>query len=170
MRRLIFALILLIYTLGAYPCLAQTNVIWKWVDGAGKEHFTGNFNSIPESYRNSAVQGQFMPDKPLRDNNKPPKNLNPKLKVTNKLEVFEEKYFENDEMLVVQGKVRNGFAQSISNIKIKVTFLDKDDSFIKAETSFIDPIVLQPGQEGQFKIQTPFTPEISSYKREIIIK
>ena len=150
MRRLIFALILLIYTLGAYPCLAQTNVIWKWVDGAGKEHFTGNFNSIPESYRNSAVQGQFMPDKPLRDNNKPPKNLNPKLKVTNKLEVFEEKYFEEKFRQIIK------FVGQISEVDISSEMLEKDESLQKIyqkdslENSDVSPDQFSKHLENKF--------------------
>ena len=158
--------------LSAIPAFAQQEVIWKWVDDSGKVHYTSNFNAIPQTFRGQAIQGRFLPEKRLVPGNGKPSrnNTNPKKKVTNKLEVFEEKYFEAEEMLVVQGKVRNGFAQPMSNIQIKVTFFDKQDKFIKTETSFIEPILLQPGQQGQFKILTPFTPDIASYKREIIIK
>ena len=169
MKKLIFAIVLICFILAQSYVQAESVILWQWADGAGKVHFTSNFNSIPEAYRSKAVQGKFVPDKPLKPTNSGKNNTaNAKnSKVTNKLEVYEEKYYEKEDMLVVEGKVRNGFSQPMSNIKIKVTFYDKDDNFMKSETTFVDPLLLQPGDEGHFKIQTPITPDIASYEREI---
>jgi hypothetical protein len=147
--------------------LAKPVVIWQWVDDAGKVQYTSNFNSIPEAYRVRVVQGVFIPEKPAKPKNgNSTAKGNQRPKPTNKLETFGERYYEKDGILIVEGKVRNGFAQQISNIKAKVTFMDGDDRFVKVETTFVEPIQLQPSQEGRYKIETPFTPDIASYKSD----
>lgn len=151
---------------------SDTEVIWKWMDGSGKTHFTDNFNSIPSAYRGTAIQGSFSPDNVPGNTSGGSATPTPvvKSRITNELEFFDEKYFEKDNNLVVAAKVRNGFANPISNVKIKVTFFDKDDNFIRSETTYIQPILLQPGQEGLFKIEIPFFPNISYYKRVPIME
>jgi hypothetical protein len=171
MKRLGIIICLILALAIATSAFAQAKrvILWRWVDEAGKIHFTGNFNAIPSTYRNRAAQGVFLPDKPLVSGN-PGTHVTKKPdrpKVTNKLEIFEEKYFEKDDNLVVTGRVRNGFAQPISNVKIKVTFLDEEDNFLRTESTFITPILIRPGDEGTFQIEVPFTQDIAGYRRDI---
>lgn len=165
----IFLVVFLLLSMSAYG-QAKTIIIWKWIDGSGKSHYTDNFNSIPAAYKNSAVQGTFAPEKPLTSNSNPNNGRNGKTKpkYSNKLEIFDTLYYESDDMLVVTGKVRNGFAQPISNIKIKITFLDKQDNLLRSETSFIEPIQLQSGEQGKFKIEIPPNQDIEYYKIDVI--
>ena len=151
---------------------SDSDVIWKWMDGSGKIHYTDNFNSIPSAYRGTAVQGMFTSDDKGSSTMKTPTTPTPAVKsrITNELEFFDEKYFEQDSNLVVAAKVRNGFANPISNVKVKVTFYDKNDNFIRSEITYIQPIMLQPGQEGLFNITIPFFPNISYYKRIPILE
>lgn len=172
MKQVISVIFLAIFWLMAMFAYGQskTIIIWKWIDGTGKAHYTDNFNSIPTTYKNSAVQGTFMPEKPLTPskNSKNGTNGKTKPKYSNKLEVFDTIYYESNDMLVVTGKVRNGFAQPISNIKIKITFFDKQDALIRSETSFIEPIQLQSGEQGRFKIEIPPNQDIEFYKIDVI--
>lgn len=169
---LILFVAIMLAPIGAFAQAGKTVIIWQWVDGAGKVHFTNNFNAIPEAYRSKAIQGRFIADRPYVPNTG--KGTNPgktnNTKVTNKLEIYDEQYLEKDDMLVVKGKVRNGFAQSVSNVKMKVTFFDANDNFIREEIIFIEPIQLQPGEEGQYKVEIPFTPDIASYQRVPIME
>lgn len=169
MKRWCFTAIFLICMMVGTLVFAQEIIIWKWVDETGKINFTSNFNSIPERFRTKAMQGKFTPDStpsPGKGTNKDPNNNHPK--PTNKLEIFDEKYSEKDDILIISGNVKNGFAQPISNIKVKVTFSDENEAFIKVETTFVQPIQLQPNEKGQYKIEVPYTPDIGSYKTEIV--
>ena len=168
MKKLAILLAMTIVAAWAAGAAAKPLIIWQWIDEAGKVHYTDNFNAIPQSYRARAVQGVFLPDKKFRpggNNTSRPPGKRPK--PTNKLEMFGEKYFEKDGILILEGKVRNGFAQPISNIKVKATFYDAKDAFVKEETTFLEPIQLKAGEEGKFAIEIPFSPDISSYKAEV---
>ena len=151
-----------------HASLAEDPVIlWQWTDGAGKLHYTDNFNSIPQAYRPTAHQGKFIFDSNGAKTNNG-KNSDAGKQFTNKLERYVEKYYEKEGILIVEGKLRNGYSRPVGNIKIKVVFYDDKKNFVRAETTFVEPILLQAGEEGQYKIEIPYTPQISAYTIEII--
>ena len=168
MKRFLALFALLLILGAAQVAFAKPIVVWLWVDDAGKRHFTDNFNAIPEEFRARAVQGVYIPEKKLQnpgEKNGANKNNN-RPKVTNNLDISEEQYFEQEGFLIIQAKVKNGYAQPVTNIKVKITFFDKQQNFIRSETTLLNPIQLQPGQEGRFKLEVPFTENINSYKTE----
>lgn len=174
MKRIVCLTILLLFSIGWGMAMAAGNpiIIWRWVDVSGKVHYTDNYNSIPDDHRASAVQGVFRPEKPITTN--PGNNTNSnnpnKVKHTNTLNIYDAQFTQKGDLLVVSGRVVNGFARPQNNVKIKVTFYDSKDNFIRSEVTFVQPISLKSGEQGNFKVEIPFSENIRYYKIEPILE
>lgn len=148
-------------------------VLFRWVDTEGKTHYTDNFNSIPGEFKSDVVQGQFV----VKGNNirpvKPPAPEDPNTPkpkppaYSNQLEIIEDNYFEENDYLHIRGKVKNGFPKAIRQIKVKVSFFDANDQFIRLESTYVDPIEIQPGEIGAFTLLLRAQDNINSYKTEM---
>ncbi|MCC6157833.1 MAG: DUF4124 domain-containing protein [Deltaproteobacteria bacterium] len=149
------------FGLVAVSAWAQSVVIFQWTDDEGRQHYTNNFNQIPEPFRKTTVKGVFVPDaasapaKPKCENEEP---------------LVETNYYVKAGNLHVEGSLTNGFKRSISYVKLKVSFFDTQDRFVRAESTFIDPLELAPCGEGRFSVVTPQTDDVSYFKTEYTYK
>ncbi len=147
--------------LAAVSAYAQSVVIFQWTDDEGRQHYTNNFNQIPEPFRKTTVKGVFVPDatsapaKPKCENEEP---------------LVETNYYVKSGNLHVEGSLTNGFKRSISYVKLKVSFFDTQDRFVRAESTFIDPLELAPCGAGRFSVVTPQTDDVSYFKTEYTYK
>jgi hypothetical protein len=141
-------------------------ILFRWLDGEGKVHYTDNFNAIPDRFRASAAQGVFVEGTaapvPVGGPAAPP----PKA-ASGKLDLLDVTHVHDGDALRVEGRVRNGFARTISAVRVKVSFLDRADAFLFAESTVVDPTDLPPGAEGTFRLVVRAAPEIASYKTEM---
>lgn len=155
------ALIALALVLAAASAYAQSVVIFQWTDDEGRQHYTNNFNAIPVPFRRTTVKGVFVPDaasaaaKPKCENEEPLVETNYSVKAGN---------------LHVEGTMTNGFKRSISYVKLKVSFFDTQNRFVRAESTFIDPLELAPCGAGKFSVVTPQTDDVSYFKTEYTYK
>ncbi|MDP8222739.1 MAG: DUF4124 domain-containing protein [Candidatus Lernaella stagnicola] len=150
--------LLLLPTLALAQASAQKVVLYRWVDDAGVVHYTEGLESIPAAYRSIAVKGSFVPDAG---------SIVP-AKASGRLEEVEETYTREGNFYHIKGKVRNGFSQEISQVKVKISFFDEEDRFLFAETTLVDPIVLAAGQIGQYHLMVNYNPKVDTYKTELI--
>ncbi len=165
MKRMLYFLICMMLLMAAMPATAaDSTVIFMWTDAEGAVHFTTNYNSIPKPFRKTSVKGIFLPDKGPEDNSNKPKckNSDPESQETN--------YYVKDGNIYVVGSVANGYSQSISYVKVKVSFFDANDQFIKAESTYVDPLELAQCQKGTFSVVTTHEPNIANFKTEFIWK
>ena len=148
---------------------AGRTVLFRWFDAEGKVHYTDNFNAIPESARATAVQGLFVEE---TDSVRPARNghsagASAARPGTGKLDLLGETHAEEKGYLHIQGRVRNGFPYAINTVTVKVSFFDKGEAFLRAESTVVDPIELQPGEEGTYRLIVPSSPDVASYKTEM---
>ncbi|NLH49963.1 MAG: DUF4124 domain-containing protein [Myxococcales bacterium] len=141
----------------------KTSVLYRWVDEQGRVRYTDNLNEIPERFRNSAVKGSFVPTEATTK----PRGEEP-AKPTGQVDLTEDNYYREDNFYHIVGKVRNGFSQPVTQVKVKVTFYDEEDRFLMVETTLVDPMVLSPGQDGKFHLMVKVNPKIDSYKIEVL--
>jgi len=158
----------LLAVLCVQPVLAQPQkvTLYRWVDELGKVHYTENLEDIPERYRASAVRGEFTPSQltPTTPTPTPPP------RTTDRLELLNDSYYLEEGFVHIKGKVKNGFAQPVAQAKVKVTFFDAEERFLMTETTLVNPIVLPPGQTGNFHLIVKQNPAIDSYTIEVIGK
>ncbi|MBZ0271014.1 DUF3426 domain-containing protein [bacterium] len=133
-------------------------VIFQWRDDEGRFHYTNNYNSVPAPFRKTVVKGTFVPDTRPEPARTRCEDAAPRVLETN--------YFVKSGALHVEGTLQNGFAQTISYVKVKVSFFDQNDAFIKAETTFLDPLELAPCAKGRFSLVTPHIPNVAVLKTE----
>ena len=160
-----FFLILIVMSVSLIPAdAADSVVLFMWTDAEGSVHFTSNYNSIPKPFRKTSVKGIFLPDKGSEDNSQKPqcKNSDPESRETN--------YYVKDGNIYVVGSVANGYSQSISYVKVKVSFYDAKDQFIKTESTYVEPLELAQCQKGTFSVVTTHEPNIANFKTEFIWK
>ncbi len=137
---------------------AQKVALYRWVDTQGAIHYSEKLASIPAQYRAAAIKGSFVPDAGA---------IVP-AKATGRLEEVGETYTREDNFYHIKGKVRNGFAQEVSQVKVKISFYDEEDRFLFAETTLVDPLVLAAGQIGRYHLMVNYNPKIDTYKTEFI--
>jgi hypothetical protein len=159
-KRLLIAAFLTAVLLSA-RVWAESVVIFQWTDDEGRQHYTNNFNSIPGPFRKTTVKGVFTPD---------PETQPSKPKCENTEPVVDTNYYVKSGTLHVDGTLTNGFAKSISYVKVKVSFFDPRDQFVRAESTFIDPLELAPCGQGRFSVVTPQTGNITYFKTEYTYK
>jgi hypothetical protein len=142
-------------------------ILFRWLDGEGKVHYTDNFNAIPDRFRASAVQGVFV------EGTASPVPVggaasSPAAKAgSGKLDLIEVNHVTAGDTLRVEGRVRNGFSRVLDTVRVKVSFFDRADAFLFAESTVVDPTALPPGAEGTFRLVVRAAPEIASYKTEM---
>ena len=146
-------------------------ILFRWVDADGAAHYTDNFNAIPREFKAGAMQGRFVVDegdvKPIGGKPVDEKPTEPEApRFSNRLEDLGRSFYQEDGLLRLQGKVRNGFSYPISYVKVTVNFLDENESFVRAESTYADPIELQPGGVGTYTLVVRYSPEIRRYQPE----
>ncbi len=155
-RVLIIAAMLILWAVAAWA--DDPVVVFMWTDDQGKRHFAENFNNIPQPFRKTAVKGVFLPDKM----SKPAKP-----KCSNANAVFlDTKYFVKEGTLTVEGQIANGYTGTISYVRAKVSFLDAAGQFIKAESTYVNPLELAPCEKGTFTVVVPYLESIANFKVE----
>lgn len=142
---------------------AKTTLLYRWIDEQGRARYSENLNEIPERFRSGALRGSFVPSEAVA---KPRAEEQPK--PTGQVDLQEDNYYREDNFYHIVGKVRNGFNQSVTQVKVKVTFYDEEDRFLMVETTLVDPMLLAPGQEGKFHLMVKVNPKIDSYKIEVL--
>ncbi|MCZ7586652.1 MAG: FxLYD domain-containing protein [Deltaproteobacteria bacterium] len=156
-RTILTVLAVLVMTAG--PVFAEeAKVLFLWIDDQGKAHYTENFNAIPQPFRKTAVKGTFTPDKKAEPAKPKCENATPVASNTN--------YYVKGGALHVEGEISNGFAGTVSYVRVKVNFFDAADQFVKAESTYVDPLELAPCQKGSFSIVSPFIESIANFKIE----
>jgi hypothetical protein len=148
---------------------AGRTILFRWFDAEGKVHYTDNFNSIPERSRATAVQGAFVEEAdavyPARG-----AHAGAAKPLSGKLDLLGETHSEENGYLHIEGRVRNGFGNAISSITAKVSFFDRSETFLRAESAVVDPMELQPGDEGTYRLVVRSAPDVASYKTEMLWK
>lgn len=160
-------MLLLILLVGTVAAQAQRKKIplWRWIDEIGRVHYTENLENIPERYRASAVQGEFTPTP--QQTPTPPPTPPPS---TGQVELLEDSYYQEEGFVHIKGKVRNGYNQQVTQVKVKVTFYDANERFLMTETTLVNPLVLSPGQEGSFHLIIKRNEAVDSYTIEVIAR
>jgi len=163
-RRACFLICVILLTAMIPVVAADSVVLFMWTDAEGKVHFTSNYNSIPKPFRKTSLKGMFLPDKDTANNTSKPKckNSDPESQETN--------YYVKDGNIYVVGSVANGYSQSISYVKVKISFFDAKDQFIKAESTYVEPLELGQCQKGKFSVVTTHESAITNFKTEFIWK
>ena len=155
-RVLIIAAILVLWAIAAW---ADDPVVgFMWTDDHGEPHFAENFNNIPQPFRKTAVKGVFLADKKS-------KPVKPKCSNANAVSL-DTKYYVKTGTLHVEGQIANGYTGSISYVRAKVSFFDAADQFVKAETTFVNPLELAPCEKGAFSVVIPYLAGIANFKVE----
>lgn len=140
--------------------------LYRWVDSEGVVHYNEKITDIPEGYRAAATVGYFVPAK----GEKVGSDENPE-KLTGRIEELSHNYYRGeDDFYHIKGRVRNGYSQTVSSITVKVTFYDEEDNYLFSETTIVNPIVLSPGQTGEFHLMVRVNPQIDTYKIEVFGK
>jgi hypothetical protein len=141
---------------------AQTSatplVLYRWIDEQGRAHYVENLTDVPERFRPAAVKGLFTPNAPYQAN----------APLSGQLDVVEDTYYREDNFYHIKGRVRNGFSQTVNQVKVKITFFDEAERFLMTETTLVDPLSLIPGEEGRFHLMVKLNPKIDSYRVEVL--
>ena len=155
--------------LSAFGQTAGRTVLFRWFDAEGKVHYTDNFNSIPERSRATAVQGLFVEetDSVHAARNGRGAGSSAAKAASGKLDLVNETHSEEHGYLRIEGRVRNGFDYAINTVTVKVSFFDRGETFLRAESTVVDPMELQPGEEGTYRVIVGSSPDVASYKTEM---
>ena len=87
---------------------------------------------------------------------------------TNQLTLISSKGYESDGggYHIVEGQVKNISNQSLKNVKVVATWLDKNGGFIKSDDAIVEYNPILPGQTSPFKTMSSTNPAMSKYTVE----
>ncbi|MBA7535270.1 hypothetical protein ES705_27523 [subsurface metagenome] len=96
------------------------------------------------------------------------KDLEARITTTKKTVIFIDwTYYKDGNYYYVEGIIRNVGQDTKSYVKVKALAYDKQKKLVTLKEGYSDPMDLEPGQEGTFKIMVKYNERISSFEVRI---